>query len=214
MKRGLLVFILCVAGDLLAGVLMHRQVMTDQVYVAMLGIHPTEADVEGILRTIRRWNLILLALGPLVLLLRTGGTALLVQLLLMALRARGPLPPIFVASLRAQLVLVLGRIARGLAFISMPPEARTAASLSEPLLMLGRLFTFPDEWAVALRGIERMSLLSVAWCVVFTIALRGPDQPRLMTRAGAVAGTALLIGTTRWVGWLYLTGLGAPSITP
>lgn len=212
MKRALPVFLACLAGDLVASIVQDRLVMTDRVYLSLLGLDSADPGVDRILGTVRSWSLAMYALSPIVLLVRTGGAALLVQLLLMGIRVRRPLLPIFLASLYAQLVLVGGRVARAVMLAALPPDARTSTAVTEPVLTVGNLVGLAEGWPSPMHGIERISLLSAIWCIVFVTALH--DRHRLRARLAVVSvlAAACIFGSMRWLGWLYLTRIEALSM--
>lgn len=213
-QQVLVVFLLCVAGDLLASILTDHLVMTDEVYMGILGVDSTTPGVDRMLDTIRGWSQVLLVLTPFVLLARVGGAALLVQLILMGLGSRRRLLPIFGASLSAQLVLVLGRLARGARLLATAQHTRTTAALTEPMFTVASVLALPLGWTSLPEWIGRISLLPIAWCIVLAVALRADAHLGTRVRVGSVVATAAIIGMVRWIGWLYLTRLGAPYIGP
>jgi hypothetical protein len=205
--RTLWLFMALVAANLGTTASMNTWVLTDDVYRAFLG--GATARNDALIAMSRGWELIGYALGPVVLLGRIAGAALLVQLGLLLLGRRLALARIFRAGLWAQTSLLVGSLARLVHLAATPVAGRTPARLRDAPGAALALLTDPGALSPeVVLLLERLTVFDVGWAALFVLALEHRDEAPALHCLVAVTGTALLVLLGQWAGSLYLARLG------
>jgi hypothetical protein len=184
-------------------------VMTRDVYHNLLSDQMEAGRIDeyfDVLHQSARWGYVSL---PLVVALRVGLVAALLQLFCLFFLAEAPIAKLFRAALWAYPALLYGVAVRLLVLARTAPEEITRDALSVTPGSLTALFPRLGEPGTPLyAGLSLVSFWEVLWCAALFLALRRVAGVRgWWTRAAAVGGVWTLLALFQWGITVYLTGV-------
>jgi hypothetical protein len=186
----------------------NRVILTDDVYRAFLPEATGDVvEVETLLRTARRLEVLGYLAAPLLLLGRITLHALLVQLVMLLQGVQAPLGRVFRAAMVAWTAVWMGTALQAGWLASLPAGAVTPALAGQIPGTLTTLFPSLHElgWPLSLL-FEEITVFHLGWVVLFALALE--DEGRIQPRVSLVAVVTVWAATTlaRWGALLYLSG--------
>jgi len=186
----------------------NRVILTDDVYRAFLPEATGDVvEVETLLRTARRLELLGYLAAPLLLLGRITLHALLVQLVMLLQGVQAPLSRVFRSAMFAWTAVWMGTALQAGWLASLPGGAVTPALAGQMPGTLTTLFPSLHElgWPLSLL-FEEITVFHLGWVALFSLALE--DEGRIPPRVALVAVVTVWAATTlaRWAALLYLSG--------
>lgn len=185
--------------------LLNRVVLNDDVYRSLL-MDTTGSD--ELLRSARRWELLSYLATPVLLAVRIGFAALLVQLVLLGLGATPPLARIFRAGVWAQGALLLGSLIQTGWLASLPDGAIGSLALSEmPGSFSAVLPPLSGDASPLVQLIYQTSLFDLGWIALFILGLEERDHVPLGRATIAVLSAWGMIAFGKWALLFSLTSM-------
>lgn len=184
-------------------------VMTREVYQNLLGDQMDAARIDeyfDVLHHSSRWGYLSV---PLVVGLRAGLVAALLQLFCLFFMVDAPIAKLFRSALWAYPALLYGAALRLFVLVRTDPTQITRESLAAMPGSVPELLPRLAEPGTPLyAALSLVSLWEVLWCIALFVALRrvGGVKGR-GTRAAAVGGVWVLLALFQWGITVYLTGV-------
>lgn len=202
-------FAALVTGTFAVSIFTNRIVMTDEVYAVLVaGTGGSPSQVDALISGFRRWETLGYFFIPLLLALRIGLAALLVQLILLLTGREIRLARLFRGALIAHMAVWAGTVVQAAWLAAIPRGALTPETM-------GRL---PGSLAAAIPALEELrfglpllfqqvTVFDFGWIVLFAMAIEDGDRIRAGPALASVAFVWACFVLSRWSLVLYLNGM-------
>lgn len=189
-------------------IVMNKGIMTPDVYHELLGSRLSAEQIDEHMAMTQRWQVWGYVATPLVLLVRIGFTALLIQLVLLLLVTEVPFRTIFRAALWAYSMVLAGSAFQLIWLYRLPPHQLTEQALAA---VPGSFAAYFPQLAAAGGPLSHLlnviTLFGLGWWLFFALALENARRVRFLPALIAVGVVWVMITVTKWAMAAYMANV-------